>query len=180
MDIASDFRGLLKQADVEDRDDRPIYYLWTWDPAGNDGNGKVHMDTNEGKHPADHITHDELAPHVYHPERVHGYAYSIKGGWRINTDDHKEVDPGVVTRVMRKLRGEHPEPALPSVLSSHSVTSPSKLPTHRSWEGMLARCLNPDHVAYARYGGRGIQIHPSWLQYEVFLPQPTAARVQGA
>lgn len=35
-------------------------------------------------------------------------------------------------------------------------------PEYKSWRAMKDRCLNEGHVAYLRYGGRGIQIHPAW------------------
>lgn len=31
------------------------------------------------------------------------------------------------------------------------------------WQGVKARCLNPNSKAYKRYGGRGIMIDPNWL-----------------
>lgn len=44
-----------------------------------------------------------------------------------------------------------------------------KTPEHRSWQAMLARCLNPSHEAYANYGGRGITVCDRWRVYEGFL-----------
>lgn len=37
-------------------------------------------------------------------------------------------------------------------------------PEYRAWVGMRARCLDPDHPAYARYGGRGIKVCDRWLE----------------
>lgn len=113
MRIAEDLKSLLpkRASDPEERDDRPTYYLWTFDPQED----RVHIDHNENKHPADHVTHDELAPQVHHPDRVHGYAYSIKDGWRITDDDHKQVDAHLVKLVLDALRGEHPEPPLANI-----------------------------------------------------------------
>lgn len=34
---------------------------------------------------------------------------------------------------------------------------------------MLGRCTNPNHHAYARYGGRGVTICEQWLAFENFL-----------
>lgn len=34
--------------------------------------------------------------------------------------------------------------------------------TYRSYKNMLARCLNPKHHSYHRYGGRGIQVWDGW------------------
>jgi hypothetical protein len=35
---------------------------------------------------------------------------------------------------------------------------------HARWLGMLARCCNPKHKAYPRYGGRGIQVCQRWRE----------------
>jgi len=35
-------------------------------------------------------------------------------------------------------------------------------PGYTSWNSMLTRCYNPNHVAYHRYGGRGIQVCQRW------------------
>lgn len=36
------------------------------------------------------------------------------------------------------------------------------------WRNMKCRCLNEHHPAYPRYGGRGIQICPEWMNFEGF------------
>lgn len=36
------------------------------------------------------------------------------------------------------------------------------------WCGMLARVRNPNHHKYADYGGRGIGVHQSWLDFATF------------
>jgi len=36
------------------------------------------------------------------------------------------------------------------------------------WLGMRARCFNKRHRAYHRYGGRGITICLSWLEFPIF------------
>ena len=41
--------------------------------------------------------------------------------------------------------------------------------TYMSWMNMKARCLNPHHHRYYRYGGRGISICDRWLMFENFL-----------
>lgn len=41
--------------------------------------------------------------------------------------------------------------------------------TYWSWAGMKARCLNPNHVAYPDYGGRGIAICERWMSFANFL-----------
>lgn len=42
-------------------------------------------------------------------------------------------------------------------------------PTYHSWNRMKDRVLNPNHVAYRSYGGRGITICQRWLAFENFL-----------
>lgn len=44
-----------------------------------------------------------------------------------------------------------------------------KHPLYLTWIDMRRRCLNPNHKAYPRYGGRGITICKSWLNnYRLF------------
>lgn len=40
---------------------------------------------------------------------------------------------------------------------------------YESWTCMKTRCLNPNCAAYALYGGRGIGIDPSWMDFKNFL-----------
>lgn len=45
-------------------------------------------------------------------------------------------------------------------------------PEYETWRNMAERCIWPGHKSYARYGGRGITVHPSWLGrggFEQFL-----------
>lgn len=51
---------------------------------------------------------------------------------------------------------------------------------YRAWTSLVARCTNPSHQAYERYGGRGIKVCKQWLgDFEVFLldmgPRPSPA-----
>lgn len=45
----------------------------------------------------------------------------------------------------------------------------SNSPVYRVWSSMLSRCQNPNHRAYANYGGRGIKVCPQWQVFENFL-----------
>lgn len=42
-------------------------------------------------------------------------------------------------------------------------------PTYHSWAGMIARCTDPDHKAFPRYGGRGIAVCDRWSEFSLFL-----------
>lgn len=44
-----------------------------------------------------------------------------------------------------------------------------KSPEYRSWYAMKARCDNPNHKAYMRYGGRGITYDPKWKNFMNFI-----------
>lgn len=42
-------------------------------------------------------------------------------------------------------------------------------PLYGVWRQMIQRCCNPDHIAYADYGGRGIDVHTEWLNLQMFV-----------
>lgn len=44
-----------------------------------------------------------------------------------------------------------------------------KHPLYERWKGMRARCNNPGHEMYHRYGGRGIAVCKRWDDFTVFL-----------
>lgn len=41
--------------------------------------------------------------------------------------------------------------------------------TYSIWAGMHARCGNPKHKSFARYGGRGIHVCDRWRHYAAFF-----------
>jgi hypothetical protein len=41
--------------------------------------------------------------------------------------------------------------------------------TYQSWMSMLQRCTNPNHVAYARYGGAKVRVCQRWRLFPNFL-----------
>lgn len=111
--IADDLKELLPSREAaHEVDQRPTEYLWVYDPQ----EAKVHVEEGKSKHPAHFPTHETMATHVTHPDRLQGYAYSIVGGWRITDQDHHRVeDPFVLKSVLAALRQEHPPAPLPSI-----------------------------------------------------------------
>jgi hypothetical protein len=59
----------------------------------------------------------------------------------------------------------------------NSARGTSKMPCRESrppeffaWRNLVARCTNPDHPKWPRYGGRGIRVCPRWLDsFPAFL-----------
>lgn len=58
------------------------------------------------------------------------------------------------------LHKEYREAKFKLVNVSHGMR---RTPVYRSWMNMKARCLNPNHGAYKRYGGRGITVCARWI-----------------
>jgi hypothetical protein len=46
------------------------------------------------------------------------------------------------------------------VMREHPAISAT--PTYHVWESMIQRCLNPHHLHYGRYGGRGVTVCLRW------------------
>jgi hypothetical protein len=113
-DIPPDLKRLLDPGQSPDPDPGPIQFLWVYDPVENE----VHVDHNEDRHPTERITHKDFKTDVTHESAVRGFAYRIKGGWRITDRDSQEVkDPYIVKLVIAALKGEpaaqpgpHPRP----------------------------------------------------------------------
>ena len=51
----------------------------------------------------------------------------------------------------------------------HRLTNAKRSPTYLSWVAMKQRCLNCNHDSFMDYGGRGITIQPSWMDFRNFL-----------
>jgi hypothetical protein len=65
---------------------------------------------------------------------------------------------------IREQRGE------PSRTTKHGHTvGGAYTPTYGSWTAMRTRCLNRKHVAWARYGGRGITVCERWSDFRNFF-----------
>jgi hypothetical protein len=46
---------------------------------------------------------------------------------------------------------------------------PQKRPEYDIWTSIIQRCTNPKNRNYSRYGGRGIGIDPSFLDFATFI-----------
>ena len=52
----------------------------------------------------------------------------------------------------------------------HNLSKTGKpSPTYISWQGIKARCQNPNRSDYERYGGRDIKVCERWQDFENFL-----------
>lgn len=75
---------------------------------------------------------------------------------------HPQMVRSALSRIVYYRIGSRikiPESSLPLL-----VQGPwRKSPTYSSWVNMKSRCLNPNHFAFSRYGGRGITICARWL-----------------
>ena len=56
----------------------------------------------------------------------------------------------------------------PEVNVRNMNTFKRRHPLYVTWKGMLQRCTNPNHIAYYRYGGRGISVCKEWLDLATF------------
>ena len=100
----------------------------------------------------------------------------VRPHWRCRCDCGNEsaVDSG-------NLRNGNSTQCRRCSISSRSQkrkTSASRFPElYAIWKTMKTRVNNPRSASYARYGGRGITIDPSWYEFDVFLadmgPRPS-------
>lgn len=56
----------------------------------------------------------------------------------------------------------------PHIKHGHSSASGAS-PTYKTWNAMIARCTNPNHAAYDKYGGDGVRVCDRWLDFSNFL-----------
>lgn len=108
--IPEDLKRLMDPGQSHDPDSGPISWYWVYDPVDN----VVHIDHNEGRHPAYRITHKDHHPEITHESSLRGFAFKIKGGWRIVDRASKEIDdPYITNMVVAALEGKpqsNPEP----------------------------------------------------------------------
>jgi len=103
MTPSDPIKDLLDPGKQPEDYDGPTTWLWAYDPVEN----TVHIAHNENQHPSERIVHKDFVPHITHPSSVRGFAYKIKGGWRITDRDHKPVtDPYLTEQITRALKDE--------------------------------------------------------------------------
>lgn len=119
MKIAQDFLKLLPKLSREPLEPgEPLYYLWVFDPIED----KVILEHNEGKHHAEHLDHSDLAKRVDHPDRIHGFAYCIEGGFRITDWEHRPLDDEHIKETVRlALKGRKNKKHTDSQVQSRAV-----------------------------------------------------------
>ena len=108
--VPDEIKRLLDPGQTHDPDPGPISWLWVYSPVDN----IVHITHNEGRHPAYRITHKDHHPEITHESAMRGFAFKIKGGWRIVDRASKEIDDPYVTKmVVLALEGKpQPDPII--------------------------------------------------------------------
>ena len=84
------------------------------------------------------------------PNRTHGRPAS-RAARRAGLNNKRVHGHGPTRRQGRNRRGQF-----------QALHGQWRKPTYRSWENMLARCLNPKHVSYRYYGAKGVMVCPRW------------------
>lgn len=79
------------------------------------------------------------------------------------TSEEKAVRAGSLIAGLSQSSGHRHRAAV----TTHGMTDTR---TFKSWESMKQRCLNPKAPDFQRYGGRGIDVWPSWVNsFETFF-----------
>ncbi len=71
---------------------------------------------------------------------------------------NKEVHSGARLRAGRIKRG-----CIHCAGKTHGKQGKGCSQTYNSWRGMRGRCLDPSHIGYKYYGGKGIKICKRWV-----------------
>lgn len=101
--IPDDLKALLDPAYDRKADKRPVFWLWVYDGT----NDKVTITHNEDRPPAHAVIHKDLAQEAHPAYRLEGYAYSIRGGFRITDADSRPLqDPHIITLIKHALKAE--------------------------------------------------------------------------
>lgn len=94
----------------------------------------------------------------------------ILPGYKSVSDFSREQDVPYMTVVNQLKRGYCKFPR-------RQIDGNSSNPAYKCWENMIQRCTNPKSTGYEIYGGRGISIHPLFLDFKKFInhigPRPS-------
>jgi thymidylate synthase len=101
------------------------------------------------------------------------------GTWRKWAKPGSDGDLGpVYGHGWRNFGGEYisskqPKPILPegieaTYLGVANGSGSRKHPLGKTWEGMIARCYDPNSVSYPLYGAKGVYVVNKWLTFESF------------
>lgn len=52
------------------------------------------------------------------------------------------------------------------IITKHGMC---KHPLYNTWKSMKNRCINPNDKDYDKYGGRGIEMNPKWIDVKVYI-----------
>lgn len=52
------------------------------------------------------------------------------------------------------------------IITKHGMC---KHPLYNTWKSMKNRCTNPNDKDYDKYGGRGIEMNPKWIDVKVYI-----------
>lgn len=53
--------------------------------------------------------------------------------------------------------------------TTHGHSKVKRTPEYISWQAMMGRCYTLSHVAFDKYGGRGIKVCDAWHEFENFF-----------
>lgn len=59
------------------------------------------------------------------------------------------------------------------------VANRKGLPIYSTWQSMLARCYNPKHDSYDKYGGAGVTVCEEWQDFQTFARWHTENHIEG-
>jgi len=101
-------------------------------------------------------------------EKTKGSSYLVKC---LRCNKEKVMNAGNIRRVIKinsfnggcKCNGANPDNT-GMFKPLNGVHNMSSHPAYSVWSGMLTRCYSEGHVAYHRYGGRGIDVCKEWKE----------------
>lgn len=146
---------------------------------------KAYYEANKERLLAEMKAKNEANPEIrqaYRDSRKEETRAYNKEYWGVNREkymewmkNHREDHPEMDRQYQETHREEHN-----AATKLYREQNPDKVRAHRlktfppgsakmSWRSMKDRCLNPKHIAFHHYGGRGITVCERWMEFENFL-----------